>query len=97
MVVELDSIQLFNNATTYTGASIDTTQRWIKEIFPDYNIIDFYRYNSLTVSITKAKTVNIDVDEIIFNFFRILQQNRLKSIVPDETEYNRISYNGMII
>ena len=97
MVVELDSKQLFNNATTYTGASIDTTQRWIKEIFPDYNIIDFYRYNSLTVSITKAKTVNIDVDEIIFNFFRILQQNRLKSIVPDETEYNCISYNGMII
>lgn len=97
MVVELDSKQLFNNATTYTGASIDTTQRWIKEIFPDYNIIDFSRYNSLTVSITKAKTVNIDVDEIIFNFFRILQQNRLKSIVPDETEYNRISYNGMII
>lgn len=96
-MVELDSKQLFNNATTYTGASIDTTQRWIKEIFPDYNIIDFYRYNSLTVSITKAKTVNIDVDEIIFNFFRILQQNRLKSIVPDETEYNRISYNCMII
>ena len=96
-MVELDSKQLFNNATTYTGASIDTTQRWIKEIFPDYNIIDFYRYNSLTVSITKEKTVNIDVDEIIFNFFRILQQNRLKSIVPDETEYNRISYNGMII
>lgn len=96
-MVELDSKQLFNNATTYTGASIDTTQRWIKEIFPDYNIIDFYRYNSLTVSITKGKTVNIDVDEIIFNFFRILQQNRLKSIVPDETEYNRISYNGMII
>ena len=96
-MVELDSKQLFSNATTYTGASIDTTQRWIKEIFPDYNIIDFSRYNSLTVSITKAKTVNIDVDEIIFNFFRILQQNRLKSIVPDETEYNRISYNGMII
>ena len=96
-MVELDSKQLFNNATTYTGASIDTTQRWIKEIFPDYNIIDFSRYNSLTVSIKKAKTVNIDVDEIIFNFFRILQQNRLKSIVPDETEYNRISYNGMII
>ena len=96
-MVELDSKQLFNNATTYTGASTDTTQRWIKEIFPDYNIIDFSRYNSLTVSITKAKTVNIDVDEVIFNFFRILPQNRLKSIVPDETEYNRISYNGMII
>ena len=48
----------------FKGASIDTMRRWIKDIFI-VNIVNFSLQSSRAASSSKAKQINVNIDEII--------------------------------
>ena len=49
----------------FKGASIDTMRRWIKDIFIVNNIVNFSPHSCWAASSSKAKQVDVNIDEII--------------------------------
>ena len=47
------------------GAPIDTIRRWIKHIFALINIVDFSPYSCREASSSKAKNMEVNIDDIL--------------------------------
>ena len=49
----------------FKGASTDTVRRWIKDIFTVNNIVNFSIHSCQAASGSKAKSIDVNIDEII--------------------------------
>ena len=81
----------------FKGASIDTIRRWVKDIFILNNIIDFSPLCYRVGSTSKAKNMEVNIDEILRracwknhkNFF-ICYDKVITEYAPDDIDFNRI-------
>ena len=81
----------------FHGASTDTMRRWMKEVFHKNNIINFSPHSCQAASTSKAKSLDVDIDEIIKkgcwknrkNFFKFYDKNIIE-FAPDDVEFNKI-------
>ena len=79
------------------GASIDTVRRWVKDIFIQNNIVDFSPRSCCTASMSKAKNMEVNNDEMLKqgcwknrkNFF-IYYDKVITEYAPDDIDFNRI-------
>ena len=81
----------------FKGASTDTMRRWMKDILLINNIVDFSPHSCRAASTSKAKHINIDVDEIIRRGcwrnrknFHIYYDKEIKEYAPDDIDFNKI-------
>ena len=88
----------------FKGASTDTTRRWVKEVFTRNNIIQFSPHSCRAASTSKAKSLDINVDEIIKrgcwknrkNFHKYYDKN-ITEFAPDEMDFNKICNKGHVL
>ena len=81
----------------FKGASIDTMTRWVKDIFMLNNIVDFPPHSCRAASTSKAKNMEVNIDEILKrgcwknrkNFF-IYYDKAITEYAPDDIDFNRI-------
>ena len=81
----------------YREASIDTIRRWVKELFIQTNIINFTRHSCRAASTSKAKLINVNIDEILHTGcwkneknFLIYYYNKEIKHAPDEVDFYKI-------
>lgn len=81
----------------FNGASTDTMRRWMKEVFQKTNIVNFSPHSCRAASTSKAKSLDVNIDEIIKrgcwknrkNFFKFYDKNIIE-FAPDDIEFNKI-------
>ena len=82
----------------FKGAFTDTKRRWIKDIFIVNNIVNFSPHSCRAASSSKAKCIDVNIDEIIRrgcwknrkNFFKYYDKE-ITEYAPDDIDFNRIS------
>ena len=70
----------------YKAASQDTLSRWVKDLFKELNILGFSPHSCRSASTSKAKTLGLNIDDIIEkgcwanskNFFKYYDKNILQ-------------------
>ena len=67
--------------------SIDIPRRWIKYIFIHNNIVNFPPHRFQVAASSKAKHIDINIDEVIRRSFRISKKKFFKYYVKEITEY----------
>ena len=78
-------------------ASTDTMRRWIKGEFVKNNIIEFSPHSCWAASTSKAKSIEVNIDDIITrgcwkrreNFFKFYDKNMVK-FASDDMKFNCI-------
>ena len=81
----------------FKGASIDTMRRWIKDIFIVNNIVNFSPHSCRAASSSKAKQIDVNIDEIIRrgcrknwkNFFKFCDKE-ITEYASEDIDFNRI-------
>ena len=81
----------------FKGASIDTMRRWIKDIFIVNNIVNFSPHSCRAASSSKAKQIDVNIDEIIRrgcwknrkNFFKFYDKE-ITEYASENIDFNRI-------
>ena len=79
------------------GALINTRRRWVKDIFILNNIVDFSPHSCRATSTSKAKNMEVNIDQILKrgcwknwkNFF-IYYDKVISEYAPDDIDFNRI-------
>ena len=81
----------------FKGASIDTMRRWVKDIFILNNIVDFSPHSCRAASTSKAKNMEVNIDEILKRgcwknrkSFFIYYDKVITEYAPDDIDFNRI-------
>ena len=82
----------------FKGAFIDTKRRWIKDIFIVNNIANFSSHSCRAASSSKAKCIDVNIDEIIRrgcwknrkNFFKFYDKE-ITEYAPHDIDFNKIS------
>ena len=82
----------------FKGTFIDTKRRWIKDIFIVNNIVNFSPHSCRAASSSKAKCIDVNIDEIIRrgcwknrkSFFKYYDKE-ITEYAPDDIDFNRIS------
>ena len=82
----------------FKGTFIDTKRRWIKDIFIVNNIVNFSPHSCRAASSSKAKCIDVNIDEIIRRgcwknrkkFFKYYDKE-ITEYAPDDIDFNRIS------
>ena len=69
------------------GASIDTMRRWIKDIFIVNNIVNFSPHSCRAASSSKAKQIDVIIDEIFRRGCWKNRKNFFKFYGKEITEY----------
>ena len=82
---------------SFKEASIDTLRRWIKYIFIVDNIVNFSPHRCRVASSSKAKFININIDEIIRRSCWISRKRFFKCYGKEITEYalDHIGFNSI--
>ena len=81
----------------FKGDSIDTMRRWIKGIFIENKIVNFFSHSCREASSSKAKRIDIIIDKIIKrgcwknrkNFF-IFYDKEITEYAPVDMDFDRI-------
>ena len=71
---------------SFKGASIDTMRRWIKDIFIVNKIVNFSPHSFRAASSSKAKRIDVNIDEIIR---RVCWKNRKNLFIYYDKEIIR--------
>ena len=95
-VSEKISQLVITHGKPYREASIDTLRRWVKELFIQTNIINFTPHSCRAASTSKAKLINVNIDEILHtgcwknekNF--LIYYNKEIKRAPDEVDFYKI-------
>lgn len=81
----------------YKGASVDTMRRWIKKVFVKNNIVDFSPHSCRAASTSKAKSLDVNIEDIIAkgcwknrkNFFKYYDKE-IVQYASDDIAFNKI-------
>ena len=88
---------IITHRKSFKGTPIDTMRRWIKDIFIVNNIVNFSPHSCQTASSSKAKQINVTIDEInrrdcwknrknLFKFY----DKEITEYASEDIDFNRI-------
>ena len=88
---------IITHRKSFKGASIDTMRQWIKDIFIVNNIVNFSPHSCRAASSSKAKQIDVNIDEIIRrgcwknrkNFFKFYDKE-ITEYSSENIDFNRI-------
>lgn len=84
----------------FRPASLDTMRRWVKAIFTTTNIHNFTPHSCRAAATSKAKSINVDIDEILKrgcwknrqNFFKFYDKE-IRDCAKNDIDFNQICEN----